>query len=108
MQGADPVRECPSGDVHERARVGSVPPFPPAGRQPTGILTGLDADRCSVTLAVLSTVNVRTCVGCERKALLALDGGRPEDGKERLGVIDTVLKVATCCLYCGGRWMRIR
>lgn len=67
-------------------------------------------DRCSITLAILVTVNTRTCVCCGRKALLAMDGGKgaAPGADDALGVVDMVLKAATCCVYCGGRWMRIR
>ncbi|GAA5984175.1 hypothetical protein JCM11641_005138 [Rhodosporidiobolus odoratus] len=56
-------------------------------------------ERCSITLALVSTVKVRTCTACERKALLQVPDA---------GVINEVLKAATCCVYCGGRWMKVR
>lgn len=98
------------------------------------------ADRCAVTLAVIDGIKTRTCMGCQRKALLELpvkqaephplpqapapvdaataDGETPmeveqtEDtqtqGKEDGGVVvNAMMKAATCCLHCGGRWMRV-
>ncbi|GAA5889654.1 hypothetical protein JCM6882_007094 [Rhodosporidiobolus microsporus] len=59
-------------------------------------------ERCSLTLAVVSSTQVRTCTACARKALLSLP---PAQGGE---VVNEVLKAATCCVYCGGRWMRVR
>ena len=87
------------------------------------------SERCSITLAVVASVHVRTCIGCERKALDRLQPiAAPEvasgfaentDGQTTAGatetavtdsveVINSILKEATCCLYCGERWMRIR
>ncbi|BGP09242.1 hypothetical protein JCM10049v2_005104 [Rhodotorula toruloides] len=61
-------------------------------------------ERCSITLSLVSTVSVRTCTSCDRKALLpGAVAGVVEDGK-----VDELLKKATCCLYCGGRWMKVR
>ncbi|GEM08877.1 hypothetical protein Rt10032_c06g2894 [Rhodotorula toruloides] len=61
-------------------------------------------ERCSITLALVSTVSVRTCTSCDRKALLpGAVVGVFKDGK-----IDELLRKATCCLYCGGRWMKVR
>lgn len=57
-------------------------------------------ERCSITLRVVETVKVRTCAGCERKALL-------ESGRADL-VVATVLAKASCCLFCGGRWIVAR
>lgn len=102
------------------------------------------SERCSITLSVVASVHVRTCIGCERKALdrvqpIATTIAEPsplprntEEGEENrrdtstsasapppttqattevpdsLDVINAILKEATCCLYCGERWMRIR
>ncbi|BGP01126.1 hypothetical protein RTBOTA2_004531 [Rhodotorula toruloides] len=61
-------------------------------------------ERCSITLALVSTVSVRTCTSCDRKALLpGAVAGVVKDGK-----VDELLERATCCLYCGGRWMKVR
>lgn len=65
---------------------------------------GHEWERCSLTLAMLSSIKVRTCIGCERKALIS---ARAMEETE-VGLVDLLLRVATCCLYCGGRWMRIR
>lgn len=94
----------------------------------------LRADRCAVTLAVISTVKTRTCMGCQRKALLELPSRQKpvpaaaeattENGADAMEVeavpvevkleeedtgvvINAMMKAATCCLHCGGRWMRI-
>ncbi|GAA5827445.1 hypothetical protein JCM11251_003816 [Rhodosporidiobolus azoricus] len=62
-------------------------------------------ERCSLTLSVVSTTAVRTCSACARKALLSLPPNLQGGGGE---VVNEVLKAATCCVYCGGRWMRVR
>ncbi|GAA5849089.1 hypothetical protein JCM8547_006439 [Rhodosporidiobolus lusitaniae] len=67
-------------------------------------------ERCSLTLALVSSVTVRTCTACERKALIKLPssaGGGGEGGGGG-GVLDGVLTAVTCCVYCGGRWRRVR
>ncbi|GAA6010094.1 hypothetical protein JCM10207_007556 [Rhodosporidiobolus poonsookiae] len=59
-------------------------------------------ERCSLTLALVSSVQVRTCTACERKALVDLPG-LPADA-----VVNQVLRAATCCVFCGGRWRRAK
>ncbi|GAA5868050.1 hypothetical protein JCM1840_003665 [Sporobolomyces johnsonii] len=74
--------------------------------------SGHQWERCSITLAIVSTVHVRTCTSCERKALLDLPSSSSSSSKEGEGERDAavreVLEAATCCLYCGGRWMKVR
>ncbi|GAA5956992.1 hypothetical protein JCM21900_006726 [Sporobolomyces salmonicolor] len=67
-------------------------------------------ERCSITLAIVSTVNVRTCTSCERKALLGLpsNSSKEGEGEREAAAVSEVLAAATCCLYCGGRWMKVR
>ncbi|GAA5987463.1 hypothetical protein JCM10908_001965 [Rhodotorula pacifica] len=60
--------------------------------------SGHQWERCSVTLDLVATVQVRTCTACERKALL----------KSSDTVVHELLRNASCCLFCGGRWMRVR
>lgn len=52
----------------------------------------------------MATVKVRTCTGCERKALNTVGAGE----EELSSVCTALLKASTCCIYCGGRWMRLR
>ncbi|GAA5826640.1 hypothetical protein JCM3770_004610 [Rhodotorula araucariae] len=61
-------------------------------------------ERCSLSLALIASVQVRTCSACERKALLpeAL-GALPPDGAVR-----KMLAAAKACVVCGGRWVRVR
>ncbi|KAM0751425.1 hypothetical protein T439DRAFT_325564, partial [Meredithblackwellia eburnea MCA 4105] len=42
-------------------------------------------DRCSITLSVISTTRIRTCVSCERKALFTTDGRVPKPGEDQQG-----------------------
>ena len=65
-------------------------------------------ERCSITLDIVSGVNVRTCTGCQRKSLLGVGaiGGRM-DGEEWERVRG-VLESTKSCVYCRGRWMRVR
>lgn len=75
-------------------------------------------ERCSITLSVIASTHVRTCIGCERKALDKLapktdtSTSGADDGQngvsDSVDIINAILKEATCCLYCGERWMRIR
>ncbi|GAA6040276.1 hypothetical protein JCM8097_009397 [Rhodosporidiobolus ruineniae] len=75
-------------------------------------------ERCSLTLALVATVHVRTCTGCERKALIRLpssptsafasNGSEGAEGEKEENAVDQLLRAATCCAYCGGRWMRVR
>ncbi|GAA6017625.1 hypothetical protein JCM8202_000355 [Rhodotorula sphaerocarpa] len=73
-------------------------PVPLANVRHACCTSGHQWERCSVTLDLISTVQVRTCTACERKALL-----HAEDPQ-----LAQLLRSVTCCLYCGGRWMRIR
>ncbi|GAA5855166.1 hypothetical protein JCM9279_007574 [Rhodotorula babjevae] len=61
-------------------------------------------ERCSLSLSLIASVQVRTCSSCERKALLpSALATLPPDGPVR-----TMLKKATACVVCGGRWTRLR
>ncbi|KAK4055838.1 hypothetical protein OIO90_003093 [Microbotryomycetes sp. JL221] len=93
----------------------------PACTAPVALLNIRDAacpnghkwERCSITFSLIASTDVRTCVSCERKALGSLSplsntdaSGQAEQIKH--DVVNSILRAATCCLYCGGRWMRIR
>ncbi|GAA5864941.1 hypothetical protein JCM3774_003918 [Rhodotorula dairenensis] len=73
-------------------------PVPLANTRYACCESGHQWERCSVTLDLISVVQARTCTACERKALL----------KSSDKVLHELLRHATCCLFCGGRWMRIR
>ncbi|KZT59852.1 hypothetical protein CALCODRAFT_553992 [Calocera cornea HHB12733] len=64
-------------------------------------------ERCSITTLPLATPNVRTCVGCSRKAHLP-----PSEIAEKHRVAhgwfaDLVLESVRSCLYCGNHFVRI-
>ncbi|BGP49424.1 hypothetical protein JCM10450v2_005315 [Rhodotorula kratochvilovae] len=61
-------------------------------------------ERCSLSLALIASVQVRTCSACERKALLpeALTAFPPD------GAVRRMLAAAKACVVCGGRWVRVR
>lgn len=73
-------------------------PVPLANTRYACCESGHEWERCSVTLDLVSVVQARTCTACERKALL----------KSADPVLNELLLQATCCLFCGGRWMRVR
>ncbi|KAG0662797.1 hypothetical protein C6P46_003110 [Rhodotorula mucilaginosa] len=73
-------------------------PVPLANTRYACCESGHEWERCSVTLDLVSVVQARTCTACERKALL----------KSADPVLNELLLRATCCLFCGGRWMRVR
>ncbi|GAA5957065.1 hypothetical protein JCM8115_003947 [Rhodotorula mucilaginosa] len=73
-------------------------PIPLANTRYACCESGHEWERCSVTLDLVSVVQARTCTACERKALL----------KSADPVLNELLLRATCCLFCGGRWMRVR
>ena len=73
-------------------------PVPLANTRYARCESGHEWERCSVTLDLVSVVQARTCTACERKALL----------KSADPVLHELLLRATCCLFCGGRWMRVR
>lgn len=58
--------------------------------------------RCSVTLAVLSTSAARTCLVCSRKTRVPGSSEFQVDEAETASQL--LLRVARCCLFCGGRW----
>ncbi|GAA6060567.1 hypothetical protein JCM10212_006802 [Sporobolomyces blumeae] len=122
----------------------------PACREPVALANLREAtcrrghrwERCSITTALISSVDVRTCSSCRRKALVTVGivvdddddarprHGVPEDGEgsrthdagdgegtDRDGSrssgratarVDELLRGATCCVYCGGRWVKVR
>jgi hypothetical protein len=46
-------------------------------------------------------------MNCERKALISLPEREDNLYEEDLKIVDNLLKMSTCCLYCGGRWMKL-
>ncbi|GAA5926346.1 uncharacterized protein JCM15063_000250 [Sporobolomyces koalae] len=70
-------------------------------------LNGHTWERCSITLAVISRTDVRTCVDCHRKALVKVGTGSGGAGAQH-DRINRMLEGIKSCAYCAGRWMRIR
>lgn len=105
---------CSNGHQWGAFRNLSLSRPPPRGLQKlTSLILDDGTERCSITLAVVASVQVRTCTSCERKALIKLvpeptSGSGGEGAGNSVEVINGILKTTTCCLYCGGRWMRIR
>ncbi|KAF9649199.1 hypothetical protein BDM02DRAFT_3095185 [Thelephora ganbajun] len=63
--------------------------------------------RCSITTLVLTTSQVRTCLGCTRKAFSPVQsglGGHPSAVAESQ-LMAGVLQAATRCLFCGNRFV---
>ena len=63
--------------------------------------------RCSITTLVLATSQVRTCLGCTRKAFSPVQsglGGHPPAITES-HLMAGVLQAATRCLSCGNRFV---
>lgn len=63
--------------------------------------------RCSVTTSVLGTSQVRTCLGCTRKAFPPVQSGLgshpPTIAESRL--VAGLLQTVTRCLFCGNRFV---
>ncbi|KAI6101153.1 transcription factor IIIC subunit delta N-term-domain-containing protein [Pisolithus sp. B1] len=76
-------------------------------------LNGHTWTRCSVTSFILSTAMVRTCIGCNRKALLPLSQSSPAEGDSwmpvaaRSWVVKELLEAVDRCLFCGNSFVRI-
>ncbi|GAA5999779.1 uncharacterized protein JCM10292_003741 [Rhodotorula paludigena] len=84
-------------------------PVPLANARIARCTEGHQWERCSITLALVSTVSVRTCSTCSRKALLPDSVTSPAGAKLPAdGAVGQLLRAATCCAFCGGRWMRVR
>lgn len=63
--------------------------------------------RCSITTLVLATSQVRTCLGCTRKAfspVLSGSEGQPSIVAESQ-LMAGILQAATRCLFCGNRFV---
>lgn len=63
--------------------------------------------RCWVTTLILATSQVRTCLGCARKAFPPVQlssGGHPSMISESQ-LMAGVLQAATRCLFCGNRFV---
>lgn len=69
--------------------------------------------RCSVTSFILSTAMVRTCIGCNRKALLPPSQSFPTEDDSwmpvaaRSWVVKELLESVDRCLFCGNSFVRI-
>ncbi|KAI6014123.1 putative zinc-finger of transcription factor IIIC complex-domain-containing protein [Pisolithus microcarpus] len=69
--------------------------------------------RCSVTSFILSTAMVRTCIGCNRKALLPPSQSFPTEDDSwmpvaaRSWVVKELLEAVDRCLFCGNSFVRI-
>ncbi|KAJ7881179.1 transcription factor IIIC subunit delta N-term-domain-containing protein [Mycena leptocephala] len=69
--------------------------------------------RCSVTTFILSTPNVRTCIGCTRKAFLPLSSCIPASTPNWLPssaqswVVEEFLESVSRCLFCGNNFTSI-
>ncbi|KAF9067933.1 putative zinc-finger of transcription factor IIIC complex-domain-containing protein [Rhodocollybia butyracea] len=69
--------------------------------------------RCSVTTFILSTAQVRTCIGCTRKAFLPFSSLAEGDGKDFLPpavrdswFVEELLEAVHRCLFCGNAFVR--
>jgi general transcription factor 3C protein 4 len=63
--------------------------------------------RCSITTLVLATSQVRTCLGCTRKAFSPVQsglGGHPSAVVES-ELVAGILRAATRCSFCGNRFV---
>ncbi|KAJ7777231.1 putative zinc-finger of transcription factor IIIC complex-domain-containing protein [Mycena metata] len=69
--------------------------------------------RCTVTTFLLSTPNVRTCVGCTRKAFLPLSSRSSASTSNWLPppaqswVVEELLEAVSRCLFCGNNFASI-
>ncbi|KAJ6580956.1 putative zinc-finger of transcription factor IIIC complex-domain-containing protein [Mycena capillaripes] len=69
--------------------------------------------RCSVTTFILSTPNVRTCVGCTRKAFLPLSSCSSASVSNWLPpsaqswVVEEFLESVSRCLFCGNNFASV-
>ncbi|GAA5884724.1 hypothetical protein JCM16303_005247 [Sporobolomyces ruberrimus] len=87
----------------------------PFGNIRNGVcLNGHTWERCSITLEIISRVDVRTCRECQRKAFTKVSAPKKE-GQERgnednaeVERVNRVLRGVRCCAYCGGRWIKVR
>ncbi|KAI6139709.1 transcription factor IIIC subunit delta N-term-domain-containing protein [Pisolithus tinctorius] len=78
-------------------------------------LKGHTWTRCSVTSFILSTAMVRTCIGCNRKALLPPSQSSPDESVNdswtpvaaRSWVVKELLEAVDRCLFCGNTFVRI-
>ncbi|KAF9269144.1 hypothetical protein L218DRAFT_422632 [Marasmius fiardii PR-910] len=64
--------------------------------------------RCSVTTFILSTPDVRTCIGCTRKAFLPLSMHKSAVKKELKGwFVEELLEAVHWCLFCGNAFVSV-
>ncbi|KIK63290.1 hypothetical protein GYMLUDRAFT_196921 [Collybiopsis luxurians FD-317 M1] len=67
--------------------------------------------RCSVTTFILSTAQVRTCIGCTRKAFLPFSGlGEREfipTAVRRSWFVEELLEAVHRCLFCGNAFVSV-
>ncbi|GAA5852320.1 hypothetical protein JCM5353_006047 [Sporobolomyces roseus] len=81
-------------------------PVPLSNVRKATCLKGHQWERCSITLEIVSNVNVKTCSGCGRKCLVPPPS--MEEGEDDWKRVREVLGSVKSCGYCRGRWMRIR
>ncbi|KAJ8085355.1 hypothetical protein PM082_011017 [Marasmius tenuissimus] len=64
--------------------------------------------RCSVTTFILSTPDVRTCIGCTRKAFLPLCMHKTTVKMELKGwFVEELLEAVQRCLFCGNAFVSV-
>ncbi|KAJ7594097.1 putative zinc-finger of transcription factor IIIC complex-domain-containing protein [Mycena floridula] len=66
--------------------------------------------RCSITTLIISTTQVRTCIGCTRKAFLplsALDSVEMLPPAAQGWVVQELLEAVHRCLFCGNSFIRV-
>ncbi|KAF9585784.1 hypothetical protein BGW38_000760 [Lunasporangiospora selenospora] len=66
--------------------------------------------RCSVTSLLISDFHPRTCLGCSRKSLQALEPEVPDSSSSEAiepSWLDAVLRACSVCCYCGGRFFNV-
>ncbi|KAG7094041.1 hypothetical protein E1B28_007662 [Marasmius oreades] len=64
--------------------------------------------RCSVTTFILSTPDVRTCIGCTRKAFLPLSMHKSALKMELKGwFVEELLEAVHRCLFCGNTFVSV-
>lgn len=64
--------------------------------------------RCSVTTFILSTADVRTCIGCTRKAFLPVSMHKSSVKMELRGwFVEELLEAVHRCLFCGNAFVSV-
>ncbi|KAJ7574378.1 transcription factor IIIC subunit delta N-term-domain-containing protein [Mycena floridula] len=76
-------------------------PIPFDGMTHTHCLGGHAWERCSITSYILSTSEVKTCIGCRRKAFL------PGCSNLQSWVVEELLQAINRCLFCGNNFVAV-